>query len=202
VSAESGYGVEAMFDDALEIAPNVHARVSTGQLNETIRRAIADHAVPSSKGKQIKIRYATQAEVTPPKIILFVSNPDLLHFSYVRFLENAIRKRFPFRGVPLTIELRKGSGEMTKEERLRAKREAGLAATQAADEEKRAAKAARKAQINGGAAVDDDASFEDDEVEEFVIDDSDEWDDAIEFDGEADDDEDEEENAEKEDGNS
>jgi GTP-binding protein len=143
VSAESGFGVETMFDDALEIAPNVHARVSTGQLNETIRRAVADHAVPSSKGKQIKIRYATQAEVTPPKIILFVSHPELLHFSYVRFLENAIRKRFPFRGVPLTIELRKGSGEMTKEERLRVKREAGLAATHAADEEKRAAKAAR-----------------------------------------------------------
>lgn len=186
VSAESGFGVEAMFDDALEIAPNVHARVSTGQLNETIRRAVADHAVPSAKGKQIKIRYATQAEVTPPKIILFVSNPDLLHFSYVRFLENAIRKRFPFRGVPLTIELRKGSGEMTKEERLRAKREAGLAATRASDEEKRAAKFARKAGDGADVSqpVADDFDNFDDELE-----DDEEWVEALEFDGTDEDDE-------------
>src|SRR4028119_1227025 len=56
VSAESGFGVETMFDDALEIAPNVHARVSTAQLNDTIRRAVADHAVPSSKGKRSEER--------------------------------------------------------------------------------------------------------------------------------------------------
>jgi GTP-binding protein len=186
VSAESGFGVETMFDDALEIAPNVHARVSTGQLNETIRRAVADHAVPSSKGKQIKIRYATQAEVTPPKIILFVSHPELLHFSYVRFLENAIRKRFPFRGVPLTIELRKGSGEMTKEERLRVKREAGLAATHAADEEKRAAKAARIAGGGTNGTAQESADFDDfdDELEG-----DEEWVEALEFDGTDEDDE-------------
>ena len=126
ISAISGYGVEAMFNDALEIAPNVRKRVSTGVLNDTIRRAIADHAIPSVKGRQMKIRYATQAETAPPTIIIFCNAPDQLHFSYVRYLENSIRKKFEFRGVPLKIELRKGSGEMTKEERLSAKKAAAL----------------------------------------------------------------------------
>jgi GTP-binding protein len=125
-SAETGQGIEAMFDDALAIAPNVRKRVSTGALNDTIRRAISDHAIPSVKGRQMKIRYATQADVQPPLIIIFCNHPDQLHFSYVRYLENAIRRKFEFRGVPLRIELRKGSGEQTKEERLAAKRAVAL----------------------------------------------------------------------------
>jgi GTP-binding protein len=126
-SAEKGLGVEAMFEDALAIAPNVKKRVSTGMLNDTVRRAIAEHAIPSVKGRQMKIRYATQADVSPPTIILFCNHPELLHFSYVRYLENAIRKKFSFRGVPLKVEMRAGSGEMTREERLRVKREAVMA---------------------------------------------------------------------------
>lgn len=137
VSALSGYGVEAMFDDALAIAGNVHFRVGTGQLNDVLRRAMAEHPVPSAKGKPVKIRYATQAETAPPKIILFCNAPEHLHFSYIRHLENVIRKNFPFRGVPLQIEVRKGSGEKTREERLQDRREAGLEATRLADEAKR-----------------------------------------------------------------
>ncbi|HVF10460.1 MAG TPA: hypothetical protein VNA16_06645, partial [Abditibacteriaceae bacterium] len=79
--------------------------------------------IPSVKGRLIKIRYATQAEVTPPTIVIFCNHPELLHFSYQRYLENTIRARFPFRGVPLRIELRKSSGEGTAEERLKAKRD-------------------------------------------------------------------------------
>jgi GTP-binding protein len=142
-SAETSWGVEPMFDDALEISKNLHLRVSTGVLNDTIRRAMSEHSLPSVKGKQIKIRYATQAEVSPPCIIIFCSAPDLLHFSYVRFLENSIRRKFPFRGVPLKIELRRGSGEMSKEERLKAKREATLQATLTTESEARQAKAKR-----------------------------------------------------------
>lgn len=121
-SAVSGYNVENMFDDALDISKNTTRRISTGQLNDTVRRAIADHAIPSVKGRQMKIRYATQAEVSPPTLIIFCNHPEQLHFSYVRYLENAIRKKFDFRGVPLRIELRKGSGERTAEERLAGKK--------------------------------------------------------------------------------
>lgn len=124
VSAATGAGVEEMFDDALSIARNTRERIPTGPLNDLIRRAISDHPVPSVKGRAMKIRYATQAEVSPPTIIIFCNHPELLHFSYVRYLENAIRARFPFRGVPLKIELRAGSGATGKLAEEKAKRHA------------------------------------------------------------------------------
>jgi GTP-binding protein len=125
-SAVSGYNVEKMFDDALDISKNVTRRIPPGQLNDTVRRAIAEHAIPSAKGRQMKIRYATQAEISPPTLIIFCNHPEQLHFSYVRYLENAIRKKFDFRGVPLRVELRKGSGERTAEERLAGKKAAAM----------------------------------------------------------------------------
>lgn len=143
ISAQTGAGVEALVDDALEIVENVTARISTGVLNDTIRRAIADHPPASVKGQQVKVRYATQADVSPPMIVVFSNKPELLHFSYVRYLENCIRARFPFRGVPLKIEIRRGSGEQTREERLQTKREAGLAETAQRDAEKLARRQAR-----------------------------------------------------------
>ena len=200
VSADSGYGVEMMFDDALEISKNLTERVPTGVLNDTIRRAMAAHSVPSVKGRQIKIRYATQAEVSPPSIIIFCSHPDLLHFSYVRFLENAIRARFPFRGVPLKIELRRGSGERTKEERLAEKREAGLQETQRQDDEKRLAKAARVLASEDSDDFDDDEEISEEEAAFFEIDDELDGDDNFaeveEFEADADADAAENENAE------
>jgi hypothetical protein len=186
-SAETGFAVEEMFDDALEISKNVHLRISTGLLNNTIRRAITEHSVPSVKGRQIKIRYATQAEVSPPTIIIFCSHPDSLHFSYVRFLENAIRKRFPFRGVPLKIELRKGSGEHTKEERLAAKKQAALHETLSSEEtardEKKNALRASQADPSDDYDVDadnfdiedfDTEDFDESEVEALLLEDDDE----------------------------
>lgn len=110
-SALTGLGVELMLDDALSIAPNVNLRIPTPALNDIIRRAMAEHPAPSVKGLQMKIRYATQAETAPPKILLFCNHPDLMHFSYLRYLENQIRAQFPFRGVPLKIELRKSGDE-------------------------------------------------------------------------------------------
>lgn len=107
ISAETGAGVEAMLDDALAIAPNATERIPTAALNDIIRHAVAEHPPPSVKGRQVKIRYATQAGVEPPTIVLFVNQPELLHFSYIRYIENRIRARFPFRGVPLRLELRK-----------------------------------------------------------------------------------------------
>lgn len=129
MSALTGAGVEAMIDDALSIAPNLDLRVPTAQLNDLLRRATAEHPPPSVKGLQMKIRYATQPETSPPKIVIFCNHPELLHFSYLRFLENQIRAQFPFRGVPLKIEIRKsgdddttGKARREKIEERRAKR--------------------------------------------------------------------------------
>ena len=110
-------GVEALVDDALSIEPAGRERITTGQINDLIRRAIADHPIPSVKGKPVKFRYATQFGINPPKIAVFVNQPDLLHFSYVRRIENVIRAKFPFRGVRLQIEVRKSNPRDEKGER-------------------------------------------------------------------------------------
>ncbi len=132
-SALTGAGVETMLDDALSIAPNVDLRIPTPVLNDIIRRAMAEHPAPSVKGLQMKIRYATQPEVSPPRILLFCNHPELLHFSYVRYLENRIRAQYPFRGVPVRLELRK-SGDETGGDR-QAKIDARRARRRAAENE-------------------------------------------------------------------
>jgi GTP-binding protein len=134
-SALTGSGVEAMLDDALSIAPNVHLRIPTSQLNDVVRRALAEHPAPSVKGNPIKIRYATQAETAPPKIIIFCNHPELVHFSYMRYLENRIRAQFPFRGVPLKLELRKsGAGDEEEAKPARRNRPARAAVERKAQE--------------------------------------------------------------------
>lgn len=117
LSAQTGWGLSELIDDGLAVAPNGKMRITTGELNDVIRRAVAEHPIPSVKGRPVKIRYATQYGVDPPSIAVFVNQPDLLHFSYVRRLENVIRARYPFRGVPLKIELRKSNREEERERR-------------------------------------------------------------------------------------
>ena len=170
-SAQTGSNVEEMFDDALSIAANLNARIATGPLNDVLRRAVGEHPPASVKGRQVKIRYITQAEIAPPVFIIFSNRPEDVHFSYARFLENQIRKRFPFRGVPVRLELRRGSGLQSKEERLADKRAQGLAATRKSDEE-RAAR--RKAALEVGAGLEE---FED----EFVFEEGDEDDSDVEL---------------------
>ncbi len=109
LSGLNNWGVEEIIDDAIEVSKNGSFRVTTGQLNDIIRRAVAEHPIPSVKGRPVKIRYATQFGINPPSIAVFVNQPDLLHFSYVRRIENVIRAKFPFRGVPLKIEVRKSN---------------------------------------------------------------------------------------------
>lgn len=147
-SAVTGYGVEAMLDDALAIAPNVHLRIPTSQLNDVVRRAIAEHPVPSVKGNQIRIRYATQPETAPPRIVLFCNHPELVHFSYMRYLENNIRAKFPFRGVPLKLEFRKsGAGDDEDDARPTRRNRPARAAI-----EKRTQEKADKKQFSGDKA--------------------------------------------------
>ncbi len=104
-SASCGTGLEAALDTALEAEQNHNFRVPTGSLNRIIRDAVYERPY-SRKGKALKIYYVTQATTAPPRFILFVNNPDLVHFSYKRYLENRIRKEFPLEGTPIRIEFR------------------------------------------------------------------------------------------------
>ena len=84
-------------------------RISTSVLNEVIRDAMQLNPPPSDKGKRLKIYYATQSGVCPPTFVLFVNEPEIMHFSYERFLENKIRENFGFEGTPIKIVVRKRS---------------------------------------------------------------------------------------------
>jgi|SRR5690625_929195 len=86
---------------------NHHKRIPTGELNEVMMDAIAITPTPTIKGKRLKIFYMTQVAVAPPTFIVFVNDPDLLHFTYKRFLENTIRQTFDFIATPIHIYARK-----------------------------------------------------------------------------------------------
>ncbi len=88
------------------ILENQSLRIQTGVLNEILTEAVAMQQPPSDRGRRLKIYYMTQVAVKPPTFVLFVNDKELMHFSYVRYLENRIRDAFGFRGTPLKFIIR------------------------------------------------------------------------------------------------
>ncbi len=107
VSAKTGEGIDQIIPTVLRVQEERLVRISTGKLNRLIQEAIRAHAPPSKAGRSLKIYYVTQTSVSPPTFVFFVNDPELLHFSYERYLENAIRKHYPFVGTPLKFIFRK-----------------------------------------------------------------------------------------------
>lgn len=91
---------------------NANRRISTGQLNELLNEVVLLHPMPQDKGKSLKIYYATQSQVAPPTFVLFVNEERLMHFSYLRYLENRIRESFDFEGTPIKFILKEKRGEI------------------------------------------------------------------------------------------
>lgn len=85
-------------------------RVQTNVLNEVLIDAQLTTPPPTHKGKRLKIYYTSQVSVAPPTFVLFVNDPELLHFSYERYLENSIREAFGFVGTRLKIIAREKKG--------------------------------------------------------------------------------------------
>ena len=112
-SAVTGKGVDAAVDTALDAAESHATRIPTGELNRLIHDASDAHPY-LDKGRSLKIYYATMPKVKPPTIILFVNDPDLMHFSYLRYLENQIRKTFALEGTPIKLEVRKATDKEKK----------------------------------------------------------------------------------------
>lgn len=81
-------------------------RVATSVLNQVIEDATAINPPPSDRGRRLKIYFTTQPDVKPPTFILFVNDPEIMHFSYLRFLENKLREAFGFEGTPLKLVVR------------------------------------------------------------------------------------------------
>lgn len=93
---------------AVKLASENHAkRIQTNILNDVIMDALALNPTPTMKGRRLKILYATQVSVKPPAFAIFVNDPELMHFSYERFLENKIREAFEYVGTPIKIFVRK-----------------------------------------------------------------------------------------------
>ncbi|QRG70566.1 ribosome biogenesis GTPase Der [Brevibacillus choshinensis] len=107
VSAKSKQRVHTLLPKVNEIAQAHAMRVPTSVLNDLVTDATIRTPPPSDRGKRLKINYATQATVKPPTFILFVNDPELMHFSYERYIENKIREAFVFEGTPVRIWTRK-----------------------------------------------------------------------------------------------
>ena len=104
-SALSGSGVAKILARVLDVGAGYTRRVATGELNRVLRAAWERHPPPGGK-RPVRLYYATQTGSAPPRFALFTSATTGLHFSYMRYLENALREAFPFEGVPVTFIMR------------------------------------------------------------------------------------------------
>ncbi len=105
-SARSGQRVERILREAKRVADERLRRVPTGELNRLVTDAVREHPPAHVRNRLPKVFYATQAAVGPPTFVIFVNDPELIHFSYRRYLENRIRAEYGFLGTPIRLILR------------------------------------------------------------------------------------------------
>ena len=109
ISALTGQRINKLFDTIHMVIENQNMRIATGVLNEIMTEAVALQQPPTDKGQRLKLYYMTQVAVKPPTFVIFVNDKQLMHFSYVRYLENKIRETFGFRGTALKFIIRERS---------------------------------------------------------------------------------------------
>jgi len=108
VSAKTKEGIRSVIPSALEVVGQRRIKIPPNELNRVLRQAFVEHPPPSYKGRRLRLGYATQAASEAPTVVMFVNDVGLLHFSYRRYLEKAIRGRFGLMGNPLKLVLRAG----------------------------------------------------------------------------------------------
>jgi GTP-binding protein len=114
MSALKKRGIEELLTTVIAVAEQHAMRIPTNELNRLMAEASFERPM-SRRGKQLKIYYATQAKVKPPTFIIFVNNPELVHFSTERYLENQIRERFALEGTPIRLKVRESGGKEDEE---------------------------------------------------------------------------------------
>jgi GTP-binding protein len=107
ISALTGQRVRQVLPTALQVHDERMRRISTSQFNKVLRKAQDRHPAPTRAGRPLKIYYGTQVRSDPPTFMLYVNEPDLAHFTYMRYLENRFREEYGFLGTPIRIVLRK-----------------------------------------------------------------------------------------------
>lgn len=115
ISVKTGRHVDRLLPAVAALEATWSKRVPTSALNRWLERALDEHAPPLGKGRPIKIRYATQISSRPPTFALFVSQPNILPESYMRYLANSLRDAFSFEGVALRLLERSGKNPYVRE---------------------------------------------------------------------------------------
>lgn len=103
VSAKTKQRVHQILAIVQRVSENHAMRIQSSILNEVIEDSVARNPAPADKGRRLRIYYATQVAIQPPTFVVFVNDPELMHFSYERFLENRIRETFDFEGTPIRL---------------------------------------------------------------------------------------------------
>jgi GTP-binding protein len=106
ISAKTGQRVDQVLPLALRVQEERLAHVTTGALNRILQSAQDVHAPTSRTGSTLKLYYGTQVRTDPPTFMIYCNNPKLAHFTYLRFLENQIRKEYPFTGTPIRLVMK------------------------------------------------------------------------------------------------
>ena len=107
VSALKNQRIHTLFDEIVKVNANYTRRVATNVLNDILLDASIMNQAPVFNGDRIKLYYGSQVEVAPPTFVIFVNDPNYMHFSYQRYLENRLREAFELEGTPIKIILRK-----------------------------------------------------------------------------------------------
>jgi GTP-binding protein len=111
VSAMTKQRIHKILPVVNQVSEQHNMRIATHILNDVLMDAVAINPPPTDKGRRMKLNYGTQVAVKPPTFVLFVNDPELMHFSYERYLENKIRAAFTFEGTPVRFVVRKKSSE-------------------------------------------------------------------------------------------
>jgi len=121
-SAQTGQRMERVLREARRVAEERYRRVPTADLNRVVTDAVRAHPPAHVRNRLGKVLYATQVAVAPPTFIIFVNDPELIHFSYRRYLENRIRDEYGFLGTPIRLIFRERASEEAARRSVRPRR--------------------------------------------------------------------------------
>ena len=107
ISAKTRLRVDKLYDMIVQVNQNYSQRIPTSKLNDLLAWAMRKHPLPAIKGQVVKLYYATQYDIRPPKIALVMNKPQLLHFTYRRYLVNQLRKTIDFSGTPVLFKAKR-----------------------------------------------------------------------------------------------
>ncbi|MGR6836496.1 ribosome biogenesis GTPase Der [Syntrophomonas erecta] len=112
VSALTRKRIYQIIDIANFVVEQHHRRINTAELNQVVNEATLLNPLPGGGGKKGRIYYTTQVRTAPPTFVYFANDPELVHFSYLRYLENVLRQNFGFEGTPIRQIVRQKKRDM------------------------------------------------------------------------------------------